>query len=97
MPRKISRCFFTFLIVLSLTATLSSAEPGQKIVRRVQFERGRTTVVLKGTIRHGQEIVYVLRASKGQTLTAHITATTPNNDVVFSIEGPGGRELTDGI
>ena len=72
-----------------------SAQEGEKITHRVQFARGQNSATLKGKIKKNQEIIYTVRANKGQTLTARVTASTPNHDVVFTIEGPGGRSLMD--
>jgi hypothetical protein len=83
------------LVILTVMNLPAEAYQGQKIVKRIQFAKGRTTAVLKGTIRDSQEIIYVLRANEGQTLTAHISASTPNNDVVFHIEGPEGTQVMD--
>ncbi|MCI0526178.1 MAG: hypothetical protein L0Y56_01810, partial [Nitrospira sp.] len=89
--KKVSRYTGTFLMCLLIVHSWASAQEGKKITRRVKFGPDRTTAVLKGTIKQGGEVEYVLRASKGQTLLAHLTSNT--NDAVFSIKGPGGASL----
>lgn len=76
-------------ILLAFTSITIAGENGT-IVRRVKFARGKTSTVLRGTIKKNQEVVFVLNANAGQMLTASVDASTPNNDVVFSISGPNG-------
>jgi hypothetical protein len=90
MKLRIGRAAAAFLLLCSLAASAPAQE------RRVRFERGRTSAVIKGTISHGREIVYVLGARAGQTLIVHVSTSSSNHDVVFSIKGPGG-DLTDDI
>lgn len=55
-------------------------------VRRVQFERGRTTAVLKGTTTGSD--TYLLRAKEGQTMLVHVTARGKNVTLdVFAEDG----------
>ena len=82
--------FLLFTVVPSV-----SAQEGEKITHRVRFARGQSSATLKGKIRKNQEIIYTLGASKGQTLTVRVTASTPNHDVVFTIEGPGSRAMME--
>ncbi|MBD0326379.1 MAG: hypothetical protein ICV68_08105 [Pyrinomonadaceae bacterium] len=60
--------------------------------RRIRFGRGRTTVVLKGTILRGTDDRYQLRARGGQTMSVHITSV--ENNAEFEIFAPrSGRSL----
>jgi hypothetical protein len=61
-------------------------------VRRIQFPLGRTTAVVKGTLKGSAEVTYLLRAKKGQTLLAHL-AVARNEDASLLIKGPGGTQL----
>ena len=82
---------FLFVVVPSL-----SAQDEGRITRRIQFARGRTMATLKGQIKKNQEIIYLLRANKGQTLAVRVAAaSTPNHDVVFTIKGPGNASLME--
>ena len=83
---------------LMLLALLSSATPcalaqGGR-VRRVQFPRGRTTLVLKGVLRGKSDMTYLLRARAGQTLTANLSVV---NDCCASllIKGPDNTNQTN--
>ncbi|MBL7988946.1 MAG: hypothetical protein JNJ94_12855 [Chlorobi bacterium] len=87
------------LLLAALTAFTSIAIAGGNgtIVRQVKFARGKTSTVLRGVIKKNQEVVFVLNAKAGQTLTASVDASTQNNDVVFSISGPNGSLMDDGM
>lgn len=80
---------FLLAILLAFTSIALAGGSGT-IVRQVKFARGKTSTILRGVIKKHQEVVFVLNAKAGQTLTANVDASTPNNDVVFSISGPNG-------
>ena len=90
---KASRCAAIFCLVLFAVAPSLSAQGEGKTTRRIQFQRGQSTARLKGKIRKSEEIVYLLRANEGQTLSVRVTASTPNNDVVFTLKGPNDAPL----
>lgn len=67
---------------------------------RVKFPTGRTTVILKGRTTGGPSesgsmdpITYVLRASKGQQMTLHLTSAKKN--AVFAIYLPHMESLIE--
>jgi hypothetical protein len=67
---------------------------------RVKFHPGRTTVVLNGRTTGGPSesggmdpVGYILRASKGQTMTLHLTSAKKN--AVFALYAPG-MDLVEG-
>ena len=91
MQARIARAAVAALLLCSLAPASFAQE------RRVRFERGRTSAVIKSAVSHGREVVYVLGARAGQTLIVHVSTTSPNHDVVFSIKTPGGGDLTDDI
>lgn len=91
MKTHTARAAAAALVVLSLAPWAPAQE------RRVRFERGRTSAVLKGTVSHGREAVYVLGARAGQTLVANVSTTSPNHDVVLSIKGPDGSDLMEDV
>lgn len=74
--------------VLGVASLATAAE-----VKRVQFEPGKTSATLEGTVTDRATPVYVLRAGKGQKLTARVSGSTPNNDVVLTITSPSGKSL----
>lgn len=64
----------------------------------VQFEKGRTTAVLKGSADNANGVTYIFAAKKGQTMTVHLTS--PAKLAIFSVTEPGGAlegalEVTD--
>jgi hypothetical protein len=84
--RTIARGLLLCVLLFSFTLNVA-AQGGRTKTRRIQFPRGRTTVVLKGVLKGMADAVYVLRARQGQTLTAHLAV---ENDCCASllIKGP---------
>jgi hypothetical protein len=72
--KRITLCALLATLFLLASLVTASAQKGKSIVRRVNFPRNRTTVVLRGTVRRGLSHDYLLRARAGQTLMAHLTA-----------------------
>lgn len=95
MTRKLRTGSAAALLVFTLifgTAFGVAAQGGGKNTRRVRFPRGRTTVVLRGVLRGKADYTYVLRAARGQTLTAHLAV---ENDccAALLVKGPDGLGL----
>lgn len=87
-------------IALALASVLLLCAPAALAQKRVKFPPGRTTVILKGTTTGGpsesggmRPVSYVLRASKGQQMTLHLTSAKKN--AVFSVYLPG-MDLLEG-
>ena len=57
---------------------------------RISFAKGKSSAVLSGKIVNKQDVTYLLRARKGQTLEVKITEGGANNDVVFYMVAPDG-------
>ena len=76
-------------LVLCASLTGATAQKGKSVVRRVNFPRGRTTTVLKGTVRRGLSHDYLLRARRGQTMTLHLT--TAARGMSLTILQPDGE------
>jgi hypothetical protein len=74
------------------TAILAPAQSDR--TRRVRFARGRTTTVIKDAVVRGTRDRYILRASRGQTLTVHITSLEDN--AVFDVYRLGSNQPLDG-
>ncbi len=70
----------------------SSVLPNQ-ILRRVKFQRGRTTAVLKGRIVRGSTDRYLLGAKAGQTMLVHITS--PTDTANFSVSSKDGSAVDE--
>jgi hypothetical protein len=76
------------LVLLASLVTVP-AQKGKSIIRRVNFPRGRTSVVLRGTVKRGLSHDYLLRARAGQTLTTHLT--TKAGGMSLTILKPDGE------
>ena len=86
------RVTFALLTMTLMLATLVAVPCADAKTRRIRFGRGRTTAVLKGAIVRGEDDRYQLRASKGQTMSVHITSV--ENNAVFEIFAPhSGRSM----
>lgn len=73
-----------------LLMTAGIAEAGRDRTRRIRFERGRTTTVIKDAVLRGDRDRYLLHARAGQTLIVHITSE--ENNAVFDIYRKGGKQ-----
>ena len=80
------------ILITFLTTVLIAAPAGQDSPKRVRFPTGRTTAVLKGTVKGKNEIVYLLRAVKGQTFTVHITSRG-TKAAKLMVHDPRGRTV----
>ena len=81
------------VIVCSAVAQCRTAD--RAITRQVNFARGRTTAVIKNTVRLCTSHEWVLRARGGQTMTVHIAT---GNKTSFTVQGPSGTiEDADGV
>ena len=85
-------CALLAMILLLMTTISVPAQVGR--TRRVRFQRGRTTAVLRGAVVRGTVDNYILGASAGQTMTVHITSR--ENNAVFAIYAPHGGGALDG-
>ncbi|HKQ99174.1 MAG TPA: hypothetical protein VJT09_00795 [Pyrinomonadaceae bacterium] len=93
--RKFSLTKMRTLVVAALLLMTAVVVPAQRDrTRRVRFQRGRTTTVIKDAVVRGTRDRYVLRAGRGQTLTVHITSLEDN--AVFDIYRPAGRRTLEG-
>ena len=87
---SLKRLFLILFTILILTS-LVNAQRGTSVVRRINFQRGRTTAVLQGTIKRGTSHDYLLRARAQQTMTVHLAS---NGAVGFEIITPSGQYLS---
>ncbi|HKR01244.1 MAG TPA: hypothetical protein VJT09_11255 [Pyrinomonadaceae bacterium] len=81
------------LLLVALCAGVAQAQKGRSVIRRVNFPRGRTTAVLKGTLRRGLSHDYLLRAKRGQTMTVHLAADS--GEMSLTILRPDGETWLD--
>jgi hypothetical protein len=80
------------LALIAMLLLTSSVLPNQ-ILRRVKFQRGRTTAVLKGRIVRGSTDRYLLGAKAGQTMLVHITS--PTDTANFSVSSKDGSAVDE--
>jgi hypothetical protein len=65
------------------------------VTRRVNFARGRTTAVIKDTVKLCTSHEWVLRARGDQTMTVHLATGRKTS---FTVQGPSGTiEDADGV
>jgi hypothetical protein len=65
------------------------------ITRQVKFARGRTTTVIKDTVRLCTSHEWVLRARRGQTMSVHLATGKKTS---FTLQSPSGTvEDADGV
>lgn len=70
---------------------IASAQDKTTLTRKVIFPKGRTTAVLKASIKKGTNHHYLLRAREGQTMTVHLAA----KQCGFTIYKPNGGEAVE--
>src|SRR6266478_7058263 len=83
------RAFVLLSIVLLLglmTSAVVLAQRGTSIVTRINFARGRTTAVERGSVHRGMSHDYLLKAGAGQTMSVHLAA---RGGVCFDLYTPG--------
>lgn len=66
--------YIASVLVMVLPALICGAQ--ETSARRVKFERGRTSAVLRGSIVNDSQDLYVLGAKAGQQMTVHLTSAT---------------------
>jgi hypothetical protein len=76
-------------------AALQCRHADQVIPKRIRFARGRTTTVIKDTVRLCTSHEYSLRASAGQTMSVHLATGKKTS---FTVQSPSGTiEDADGV
>jgi len=86
-------CFRRFSVISSILsifvlmiAASVVAQKGTSIVTRINFARGRTTAVERGSVHRGMSHDYLLKAGAGQTMSVHLVA---RGGVCFDLYTPG--------
>jgi predicted secreted protein len=86
-------CIRLAALIFIFSVTLLGTTTAQGPTQRIQFGRGRTTAVVKGKLVNTRRVAeawqnYVLRVSKGQTITLHLTS--PGDRAGFRLTFPNG-------
>jgi hypothetical protein len=81
--------------VSATPAVVQCRHADQAIPKRIRFARGRTTTVIKDTVRLCTSHEYSLRASAGQTMSVHLATGKKTS---FTVQSPSGTiEDADGV
>jgi len=67
-----------------------NAEP-----KRVQFARGKSTAILRGTLSNNDQMEYVFGAKAGQTIALKVTSNPKGGFFDFGVDGDGFDVETD--
>lgn len=81
MKKIISALFTSILLIASLVASADAA------TKHVQFPKGKSSTSIKGTVKGGEDMDYVLRANAGQTLNVDFKAS--KGAAFFNVVPPG--------
>ena len=73
-------------------AAVQCRHADQTIPKTIRFARGRTTAVIKDTVRLCTSHEYHLRAKQGQTMSVHLAA---GNKTSFTLQTPSGDTVPD--
>lgn len=73
----------------SATNNVSPANQGLK-TERIRFPPGKSSANVNGKISGGEEMVYLIGAKAGQTMTIEVPEGGANNDVFFHLVAPDG-------
>ncbi|MDB5035945.1 MAG: hypothetical protein JWQ98_3186 [Chlorobi bacterium] len=92
----VSRRKFLMAIPLAVFVGMGNGDKGKKGVRkkketRVKFRKGQITTTIRGTLKAGEELIYVVAGKADGTLRARVTS--PSNVVAFRIESPTGVKV----
>lgn len=77
-----------------LLALLLGAFLAQDAPRRIRFARGAISAVVEGAVVRGERAVYLAGARAGQRMRVQVTS--PENNAVFQLRGPGGVGMLPG-
>lgn len=73
--------FILIFIVLFGVTTLVNADG---ITKRIKFQKGQSAATYEGVVVRGDRDIYLLKASKNQTMT--VTITSDDDNAVFQIK-----------
>ena len=80
------------LAILALAGWVQAEEvPSAPRKERVVFAKGASSATIKGTLKGGADVDYLVRAAAGQTLEVKLLGTHPQND--FNVLPPGSSDV----
>jgi hypothetical protein len=77
--------------LLALIAPMAQAADNERTVKTVQFDRGRSSATIKGSIKGYNYVDYQLRAGAGQTLKVNMKGSNGAN--YFNVLPPGSNDV----
>lgn len=86
--KLLTKYFLLFMLCLAITPLVNADETTQ----RVQFQKGRTTAVIKGSVIRNNDIRYLLGAKAHQYMTVHVSGS---DSVAFQVYSAKGKDLTN--
>lgn len=90
MDRILKRVAIALMLV-ALSPMTHAASDQERSVQEIRFEQGRTSTVIKGSIKGYHYVDYQLRAGAGQTLKASMHGSNGAN--YFNIISPGAGDV----
>ena len=83
---------FAALAILALSGSLMAADgPPPPRKERVTFAKGASSATIKGTLKGGADVDYLVRAAAGQTLEVNLQGSNPQN--YFNVLPPGSANV----
>jgi hypothetical protein len=86
-----SRVLAAFAILALAGPVLAADGPTPPRKERVTFAKGASSTTLKGTVKGGADVDYLVRAAAGQTLQVKLQGTNPQN--YFNVLPPGSANV----
>lgn len=81
MKKILSTLFGSTLLAVSLSGSAAAA------TKQIQFAKGKSSAIISGTVKGGEDVDHVLRANAGQTLNVDFKAS--KGAAFFNIVPPG--------
>lgn len=91
MNTKKTRVLAAFAILALAEPVLAADKLPSPRTERVTFAKGASSATLKGTLKGGADVDYLVRAAAGQTLQVKLQGTNPQND--FNVLPPGSADV----
>ena len=85
------RTLVTFAALALAGSVLAADGPPTPRKERVTFVKGASSATLKGALKGGADVDYLVRAAAGQTLQVKLQGTNPQND--FNVLPPGSANV----
>ena len=91
MKTMTRRALGAFAMLALAGSALAADGPPSPRKERVTFAKGASSATLKGTLKGGADVDYLMRAAAGQTLQVKLQGTNSQND--FNVLPPGSANV----